>query len=525
MRKKILIVGAGPTGLVLAHTLSQWSIPFDIVDLKADVSNTSKGLSMNVLSQMTFAMLGLAGRVGVSAHRLKSLCLMNEKRQLMRYRFKYLGGDQGVITQPQAVTEKELQAALEDRGVSVKWNTRVTAIQERADGRYQVALQELELSGQEKIYDFVVGCDGKNSVVRKHMNVEMDGANYPIYFILGDFEFTQDVSPGEVKYISTQDHFLILVPLGQRNYRVVSLLPQLESDESKVASLLSNRVNDYFEKQIITEKATWISSAQVYLRIAERLRERGLFLCGDSAHLVSPIGGTGMNMGIQDAFNLGCKLGAVVEGQRPATYLNDYESERLPVVRETCRAADASTEMIFNPEVREKRMAMLLPTMANRTAMRRIFPKVYAGLTIRYSMPQAETLAPQFAACVGKPFVPFLKLYSSGVIQGLQTSVFCLVNPAQPTMVDSARTAMSNFLESLENAKGIPFRCYSNLLEERGIRRLSLPDLDPTFPLNVIYLINAEGFIEYVSTFDDVDHLLNFLQSQYSGISYAEGVH
>jgi hypothetical protein len=140
-------------------------------------------------------------------------------------------------------------------------------------------------------------------------------------------------------------------------------------------------------------------------------------------------------------------------------------------------------------------------------------------------MPQAETLSPQFAACVGKPFVPFLRLYSSGLVQGLQTSVLCLVNLAQPTMIDSAQSAMSNLLQSFENADGIPFRCYSNLLEERVIRRLPLSDLDPTFPLNAIYLINPEGFVEYITTFDDVDHLLNFLQSHYSGISYAEGVH
>ncbi|NRR33515.1 FAD-dependent monooxygenase [Oxalobacteraceae bacterium] len=380
----VLIAGAGPTGLTLANALAAYGVPFQIIDQKPGPSSDSKGLALNIASQYGLELLGLGDMLGQAGCRVRRLNVLWQGRRLNPIDFRRLDFPlRSFITQPQATTEAELVAALARQGHAVRWNTRLLEVGQHGEAATaSIALPDG--SRQQRGYAWVVGCEGKHSLVRESMGAVMNGGDHPMYFALGDFALNYDGPQDEVSYHVHDDGFFILVPIGAGVWRVVVKHDGPVPAQPLQAEEITATVKRHLGEALFGAAPVWMSRAAFYTRTSDRLRQRRLFLAGDAAHLFVPIGGTGMNTGMQDALNLAWKLAHCWHGQAADTLLDTYEHERLAAIRGTASVTDLSLRMIARVERNPAALAELMPSMANRPALRQL-PLRHSGLALSYA--------------------------------------------------------------------------------------------------------------------------------------------
>lgn len=384
--ESVLIVGAGPTGLTLANALARFRVPFRIVDQNPGHCRDSKGLAINIASQYGMELIGLNNALGRAGCRVHRLNILWRGRRFSAIDFRRLGFHiDSFITQRQSDTERELTEALVVQGHEVHWKSRVIAIDQYRGGA-EATFEGSDGTRSIRNFGFIVGCDGKHSIVRRHMDAHFAGHDFPMHFVLGDFELSWNASPDQVYYYVYDDVFFIIVPIDNHTWRVVvkcdGALPRDDRvHPGDIKSVVSRFMgNDFFKGDPI-----WISRAPFYSRTVDRLRQHCLFLAGDASHLFSPIGGMGMNTGIQDALNLAWKLAYVFHDRAGDALLDSYEKERLEAISLTANMTNQSTRMIARVEQGSETVSALLPMMANRSGFRFNVPLKHSGLALAYT--------------------------------------------------------------------------------------------------------------------------------------------
>jgi 2-polyprenyl-6-methoxyphenol hydroxylase-like FAD-dependent oxidoreductase len=387
----ILIVGAGPTGLTLALALRRMGVACTVIDAKAGPSTDSKGLSVNLASQTALAAFGLgADQLSASGSHIRRVSFSEEGRRLSSVDLERAVPGARLVTQPQSLTEAALLSALGKADGEVQWNTRLTTLK-AGDEDCLAEIQQADGQVQRRRFRFAVGCDGKRSVVRQALGIDMVGCDYPCHFILGDFPRPAHVRTEEVHYHLLPDGFLLFVPIGPEQVRVVvSRQGQLDREDSRPAASIANTVNAHFGHRVIDGPPSWASSANFYMRQVQHLRRGPGFLCGDAAHLVSPVGGTGMNMGIADALDLAWRLAYRVRAIAPPGVLDGYERERSELIRRTIHGADLSTRYMSALERSPGAEARLAPRIGNRQNLRADIPCLLLGIHPAYPKARRE---------------------------------------------------------------------------------------------------------------------------------------
>lgn len=382
----ILIVGAGPTGLTLANDLARRGVPFRIIDSKPGPSSDSKGLALSISSQYALCLIGLENAVGEQGNTIRQLNIHWKGKRYSRINFDQLKYNiKTLITQTQPKTEAELLTALANVGHEVHWSQKLVGIEEHND-QITVTIESESGDSFTAQYPYVVGCDGKWSVIREALDTTFEGIDYQMYFALGDFRLDWGFSSEEVQYFVYEDGFFILVPIGDNLWRIV-----VKYDGEMPSSLISASDITTVLKRYLGENTNfgdpiWLSRAPFYNRVAGCLNSERLFIAGDAAHLFSPIGGTGMNAGIQDAINLGWKLAFTYHGISNKSILKTYEHERLPAIRAAANLSDLSTHLISGGDWQHPGISNLAPTMKNRNNLRSVFPATHSGMALKINV-------------------------------------------------------------------------------------------------------------------------------------------
>jgi 2-polyprenyl-6-methoxyphenol hydroxylase-like FAD-dependent oxidoreductase len=338
----VLVVGAGPTGLALAaHALAQGA-SVRVVDRAPTAVHESRAL---VLQPRTLEVL--AG-LGVTAE------LLRRGRRTVRLRL-HAGAravdvplsDVGITDTPypfllfasQAETEATLAAHLAERGLAVERGTELVGLDQPGD---RVSCVLARASGTEVAEAaYVVGCDGGGSTVRRLLGVGFQGGRYPQRFALADVTVDGDLPAGQVHAYLGRRGILFLFPLGSpAPWRVMGLLPDAEPDGELSLPVVQALADEFTGGALRLRDPVWLSDFRLRHRLADRYRVDRVFLAGDAAHVHSPAGGQGMNVGIQDAANLGWKLALVARGHADPALLDSYEPERRPVGRALLRFTD-----------------------------------------------------------------------------------------------------------------------------------------------------------------------------------------
>ena len=254
---------------------------------------------------------------------------------------------QYMLVLPQSDTERILADHLVGYGIHVEWNHELTQLTELAEGiRAQV---RVNADYEESIHaDWIVGCDGAHSRIREQLDLAFRGGTYPEEFILADVEVQSQLSPHELHGYFHPHGVLALVPIHEPLWRVILAdVPPADSPHqqpklAEVQSLVDERGPGGLE----LANPQWLSRFRIFRRRVPRLRRQRALLAGDAAHICSPVGGQGMNLGIQDAANLGWKLAAVIRGIAPEELLDTYSAERVPVANDTLELTDRLTRLV-----------------------------------------------------------------------------------------------------------------------------------------------------------------------------------
>jgi len=379
----ILIVGAGPTGLVLALWLAKLGVRARIVDKATEPGTTSRAVGVQARTLELYHQVGLADALVAAGVRVDHVNLWAnaEKRGQIDLRAgTELSPYPYVLMYPQDEHEKLLIARLAELGISIERGVEVAeldptgpaAVLRHPDGRIERVAAR-----------FIVGCDGAHSIVRHALGIEFPGGMYSHLFYVADAAIRGPVANGELHIAIQPNDFVGVFPLGGNHVRLIGTVKR-EGDD-----LTWNDVDRAIlaELKIEVDSVRWFSTYRVHHRVASQFRAGPVFLCGDAAHIHSPVGAQGMNTGIGDAINLAWKLAAVVQGS-DERLLDSYEAERIPFARRLVATTDRAFEVVTN----ESRIAHLartrIPSLIGRLfrigAVRSFAFRTISQLEIRY---------------------------------------------------------------------------------------------------------------------------------------------
>jgi 2-polyprenyl-6-methoxyphenol hydroxylase-like FAD-dependent oxidoreductase len=351
----VLVAGAGPTGLMLANWLVKLGVDVIIVDGKDGPTRESRALVVQARSLEIYDQLGLGDQVLDAAHRADALAPGFFDRAFGRVPLGPLGGNVTPFPYIEILEQSRNEEILYDNllklGGEVRWETPITGMSQTDQG------VEAKVGNDTVRARFCVGCDGANSAVRKARRIAFDGITNPHRFFVLDAEATGGMVTDAVNVRPGGDDFLLGFPMkGRGTWRLIGLV----RDEDGDGELTEEDVRPRIRRFAVTyDRARWFATYRVHHRIAAAFRDGPFFLAGDAAHVHSPVGGQGMNTGLQDAHNLAFKLADVLAGRRKDKWLDRYEAERRPVAKTLV----ATTDRIFGAITSQRPVVRLLRAM------------------------------------------------------------------------------------------------------------------------------------------------------------------
>ena len=343
----VLIVGAGPVGLALAHELQRHGLTHRIVDQNPHPSRWAKAQIIHVRTLEVLERLGLVDEFLARGRPFRRFRLFDNHREPLAHVQIDIEGSHfdSVLSLSQRESELILADALRARGTAVEREVKLATFVQGDDG---VAATLVHADGREEGVRsrWIVGCDGAHSTVRHALGVDFEGFQYEVKLIQADVhvEWPMPVSDDEVIAYIGEGGPLGAFPLpGPGRYRLIAFNPpDVQSDDLTLGHFQQLMAERGPAGARVSDPA-WMVGFRIHCRLAAAYRKGRAFLAGDAAHLHSPAGGQGMNMGIQDAHNLGWKLALVHRGLAPDSLLDTYEEERRPLARATLDWTDAAT--------------------------------------------------------------------------------------------------------------------------------------------------------------------------------------
>jgi 2-polyprenyl-6-methoxyphenol hydroxylase-like FAD-dependent oxidoreductase len=375
----VLIIGAGPTGLVLALWLTKLGVKVRIVDKTAEPGTTSRAVAVQARTLELYRQLDLADAVVEHGHKVPAVNLWVKGEPAARLPFENIGSD---LTPypflqifPQDQHERLLIERLEALGVSVERRTELAGFTDEGE-RVIARLRSPE--GQEETCEaiYIAGCDGARSLVRETIGTGFPGGTYRQLFYVADVEAAGTALDGELHVDLDEADFLAVFPLaGKGRARLIGTVRDERADHADTLKFEDVSDRAITKLKVNVQKVNWFSTYHVHHRVTEHFRKGQAFLLGDAAHIHSPAGGQGMNTGIGDAINLAWKLTAVLAGQASDKLLDSYEAERIGFARRLV----ATTDRVFSFATAEGRIADILRTRVAPV----LFPKVIAFGAVR----------------------------------------------------------------------------------------------------------------------------------------------
>jgi 2-polyprenyl-6-methoxyphenol hydroxylase-like FAD-dependent oxidoreductase len=433
MDTDVLIVGAGPTGLMLANQLARRGVRVLIIDRHAGPSLQTRALGVQARTLEIYAKLGIAGRALELGKRGTGANMWAQGRKMARVPLGEAGKDQTpypfVLILGQDDNERIMGEKLADWGASVQWNTELIGLQQHTDG-VAATLKLPDATTRTIPAAWVAGCDGARSSVRELSGITFPGAPYEHVFFVADVEMTGNMVPDEINVYLWREGFHLLFPMrGTDHWRVVGILPPTSRnrDDLKFEHVIPS-LHKQAEAGLTFKSCSWFSTYRIHHRSASRFREGRCFLLGDAAHIHSPVGAQGMNTGLQDAYNLAWKLVLVSKNQADAALLDSYEEERVPVARRLLNTTDRAFRLIVSDSwfaglLRTKILARIAAFAMSRERIQKFAFKVVSQTGIHYrksSLSTSLTGLPDGAPQAGDRF-PWLrlKLQANGPVEDM----------------------------------------------------------------------------------------------------------
>jgi len=389
----VLIIGAGPTGLVLALWLTKLGVKLRIIDKTAEPGTTSRALAVQARTLELYRQLDLAEAVVAKGHHVPAANFWVRGERKARISLSDMG--KGLTPYPflhifpQDEHEKLLVAKLDSLGVSVERRTELLSFAERANG-VVARLRGPDGAESECEAIYIAGCDGARSKVRETIGTGFPGGTYQHVFYVADVEATGPALDGELHVDLDEADFVAVFPLaGQGRARLIGTVRDARADRAETLTFGDISNHAIGQMKLTVTKVNWFSTYHVHHRVTQHFRKGRAFLIGDAAHIHSPAGGQGMNTGIGDAINLAWKLATVVQGRAPDALLDSYEAERIGFARRLVASTDraftfATGEGGLATFVRTRIAPIVLPAVFSFESIRRFAFRTVSQTMINY---------------------------------------------------------------------------------------------------------------------------------------------
>jgi 3-(3-hydroxy-phenyl)propionate hydroxylase len=409
----VVIAGGGPTGLMLAGELALARVDVAMVERRArqDLAGSRAGglhsRTIEVLDQR-----GIADRFLSQGQVMQVAGIASIPLDISDFPTRHNYG----LALWQNHIERILAAWVDELAVPIYRGREVTGFAQDDTGA------DVELSdGRSLRAKYLVGCDGGRSLVRKKAGIDFPGWDPSVSYLIAEAEMTSEPAWG-IRRDDKGVHGLGKLADGKR-VRVVSVERRVRQGDEPTLGDLRKALIAVYGTDYGVHNVTWLSRFTDTTRQAASYRERRVLLAGDAAHVHSPAGGQGLNLGVQDAVNLGWKLAQVVSGTSTESLLDTYQAERHPIGARVLQSSMAATALSRGDE----RTNALRETMSELLKMdepRKRYGAMMSGLDIRYDLGTGHPL-------LGRR-MPDLDL---GTESGPQR-VFTLLHDARPVLLN-----------------------------------------------------------------------------------------
>ncbi len=384
----VIIAGGGPTGMMLAAELRLHDVRVVVLERLTEPTDHVRSLGIHVRSIEVMAQRGLLERFHETG---KQYELNGHFAAIVKPRAPRLDSAHAyVLGIPQPATERLLTEHAVEAGAEIRRGAEVVGLSQDDEG------VEVELADGTRLRSrYLVGCDGGRSTVRKLLGVGFPGDPAKNENLLGEMEVTATAEEitAVVTEIRKTEKFFGLGPSGEGVYRVVVPAESVREDRTVEPTLeeFKQRLRHYAGTDFGVHSPRWLSRFGDATRQAERYRVGRVLLAGDAAHVHPPLGGQGLNLGIQDAFNLGWKLAAEIAGWAPEGLLDSYHVERHPVAAEVLDNTRAQAELM-STEPGAQAVRRLLSELMDFEEVHRYLVEKIVAIGIRYDFGDGHAL-------------------------------------------------------------------------------------------------------------------------------------
>ena len=517
----VLIVGAGPVGLMMACQLALHNISFRIIDKKEYRTNYSGALIVQARSLEIFQQMGIAQTAvqsGVIANEIK---LVFNGKKTFTIPVRDIG--QGLTQFPylllleQSQTEQLLTNFINKFGYSIE---RETELGQFSQDDYGVNAVMKASDGQEESIKikYIIAADGARSSVRKRLQIPFIGKTFSTALYVSDCKAEGDLTSDQLCFSFSDQTTAGIFPLPGSRWRIdVAISMKKNSNDPLIFKDVAKHFREKTQMNVEIFEPDWFSVFHVNERYALTFQQKRCFLVGDAAHIHSPVGAQGMNTGLQDSYNLAWKLAMVIHGKSKSSLLDTYSSERVAVAKNVVRGTDRAFTLVtsrnffaklFRVHVLPFFLQLMLPILVKRQSIRHfIFLKI-SEIGIQYrksSLSQHSSVGifPTYAPKTGER-LPYINYQVDGKMINIQDKVkssdFHLFIFSNHSPIDAMRRIAER---------------YAHLLSFDIIQYT--PDNDDLFKRFGIvdsgcYLVRPDLYIAYRSAKPDADHFEAYLQ-------------
>ena len=394
IKTPILIVGAGPSGLMLSAQLHRYGAPHVIVDQKDGITRLSKALGVQARTMEQYRQLGIAQNAIAQGFVAQTVRLIVNGRIRAIIPF----GDIGTGLSPypylfileQSRNEALIHDLINAQGGHVEWSTELAAVRKSETG-YAGTLKKRDGSEETFECEYLIGCGGASSPVRHFLDMPFRGATSEQLFFVADINIEIDLEKQGLLLALYKNEFVAFFPMsGPQQYRAVGVLPPSVSNPDDFSfDEIRAHIEDNVGLPVKITGHSWHAGYRVHHRIVDSFRQGNVFLVGDAAHIHSPAGGQGMNTGLGDAVNLGWKLAAVVNGWAGSGILDSYNEERRPFGVQLVHTTDQAFTVIVSKKwiprlVRTHILPLVMSGILRFETLRRLLFKTVSQTRINY---------------------------------------------------------------------------------------------------------------------------------------------
>lgn len=337
MHTQVIIIGAGPTGLMAACQLARFNIDFIIIDTKPAPTHESRAMLVTARSMEIYQQMGIVDTVLQQGEVISKFAIYMNGRE--KATLKTAEAGDGLTDFPnlqafeQFKNEELLYEQLKTTGRDVLWRTSLVSFEQNED--FVLANLYDKSDPFRKIVikaSYLLACDGASSLVRQQLGLNFDGGTYQNKFFVADVQLNWQQPVNKLIASLSRINFCAFFPMyGDNNYRILGTLPENFAGTDDISfDDLKDEIIKNVKLPLNIEKLNWFSIYKLHHRCIDQFRVNRCFLLGDAAHIHSPAGGQGMNTGLQDAHNLAWKLALVLKGITGEKLIDTYHTERYP---------------------------------------------------------------------------------------------------------------------------------------------------------------------------------------------------